>query len=198
MNDVFLEVNFKSDESSHFWGFQIEVQCHDLIPNEENKFLLSNLIKTGFTYDHSRSLAYQYMGKTTKFEARERCSEFGSDFHLPIPISDDENSFYQAFYPGEEIWLDFKDLNSGGRFVTQNNLEIKNPIPWLDLNRYFDMEYWFYEFQNSSISPDFYFYGDGTFWYTRETDKLAHAICIIDIHPYDCTNISQGYNFPIK
>ena len=62
------------------------------------------------------SLFYQHIGKQSRHQAKQLCSNEGEFVHLPIPRFPEENQFYQTFFATEGLWLGVSDAIEEGVF----------------------------------------------------------------------------------
>ena len=90
---------------------ECEIKKKEIVPDP----VLYNLTED-FIYVEQEwgSLFYKHIGKLDRLAAKNLCSTFSDNVHLPIPRIHEENEFYKTHFGDEGLWLDMTyDANDG-------------------------------------------------------------------------------------
>ena len=131
------------------------------------------------------SLFYRHLGRKSKPEAKQHCSQYGDTVHLPIPTSEKENQFYQTYFTDDKLWLDvsYDDQDSvfksdfGHSFIqmieTVTVVQNVSHFEWINFNH--------------SGHNDIILSSDGQ-WGTADILNPVNSICVYKIKPEEnCT-----------
>ena len=128
------------------------------------------------------SLFYKYIGKMNKFDAKQKCSKFGSSVHLPIPRFAEENKFYQQHFGKKSFWLDisheFDGLKSASGHSFTNRLQTSYH-EFKDLNKYRWMKF---NSSNKFDNHEVIMTKSGQ-WILIDENEPIDSICIYNIVP---------------
>ena len=139
------------------------------------------------------SLFYKHFGKNNRIKAKELCEQEGTNVHLPIPRSDDENEFYRLYFGEENVWLGIIDDSNGiatdgfkwgsripnkrqTMYVSRRNKENQNKVlyNWLKFKGSIE--------NNESFIKGLQLTKSGQWESVQETDEV-NTVCVYNIIP---------------
>ena len=149
------------------------------------------------------SLFYKHFGKNNRMKAKQLCANEGTEVHLPIPRSPDENEFYRVFFGEENVWLSIIDDSNGIAtdgfdwearssnkrqtiFVSRNNQEDNPKIlhDWIPFKGSLE--------HNESYIKGIQLTKTGQWESIKETDEV-NTVCIYNVIPNECLNCNDSY-----